>query len=156
MLYFCIDLQFNFSWNTIVIYGLVFQIFSSIHQGNIRNKYVWLIVLCSMLLSMEKFDTVQKMKFSIKDLFSKYDQICSFLWIWSYLLKKSLMENFIFCAAWTSLVCSLLLDLLSLRPSQSLCHLDILVGMNMQSPCYSDFYAVVSFHFNKYYQFLQN
>ena len=45
------------------------------------------------------FDTVQKMKFSIKDFFSKYDQICSFLWIWSNLLKKSLMEDFIFCAA---------------------------------------------------------
>ena len=38
------------------------------------------------------------MKFSIKDLFSKCDQIRSFLWIWSDLLKKSLMENFIFCA----------------------------------------------------------
>ena len=34
------------------------------------------------------------MKFSIKDFFSKYDQIR--MRIWSYLLKKSLMENFIF------------------------------------------------------------
>ena len=40
----------------------------------------------------------QKNKFSIKDFFSKCDQICSFLWIWSHLLKKSLMVNFIFCA----------------------------------------------------------
>ena len=39
----------------------------------------------------------QKMKFSIKDFFSKCDQICSFLRILSYLLKKSLMGNFIFC-----------------------------------------------------------
>ena len=38
------------------------------------------------------------MKFSIKDFFSKYDQIRSFLRIWSHLLKKSLMENLIFCA----------------------------------------------------------
>ena len=38
------------------------------------------------------------MKFSIKDFFSKYDQIRIFLQIWSRLLKKSLMENFIFCA----------------------------------------------------------
>ena len=38
------------------------------------------------------------MKFSIKDFFNKCDQIRSFLWIWSHLLKKSLMENFIFCA----------------------------------------------------------
>ena len=42
--------------------------------------------------------TAQKMKFSVKDFFSKYDQIRSFLRIWSQLLKKSLMENFIFCA----------------------------------------------------------
>ena len=37
------------------------------------------------------------MKFSIEDFFSKCDRIRSFLQIWSYLLKKSLMENFIFC-----------------------------------------------------------
>ena len=42
--------------------------------------------------------TAQKTKFSIKDLFSKCDQIRSFLRIWSHLLKKSLMGNFIFCA----------------------------------------------------------
>ena len=36
------------------------------------------------------------MKFSIKDLFSKWDQIRSFLRIWSHLLKKSLMENLFF------------------------------------------------------------
>ena len=38
----------------------------------------------------------QKMKFSIKDFFSKYDQIRSFLQTWSHLLKKSL----IFCAVY--------------------------------------------------------
>ena len=38
------------------------------------------------------------MKFSIKDLFSKCDQIRKILRIWSHLLKKSLMEKFIFCA----------------------------------------------------------
>ena len=32
-----------------------------------------------------------------KDFFRKWDQIRSFLWICSHLLKKSLMENFIFC-----------------------------------------------------------
>ena len=40
-----------------------------------------------------QFNTAQKMKLSMKDFFSK-----SFLRIWSHLLKKSLMENFIFCA----------------------------------------------------------
>ena len=42
--------------------------------------------------------TAQKMKFSIRDFFSKCVQIRSFLRIWSHLLKKSLMENFISCA----------------------------------------------------------
>ena len=42
--------------------------------------------------------TAQKMKFSIKDFFSKCDQIHSLLRIWPHLLKKSLMENIIFCA----------------------------------------------------------
>ena len=47
--------------------------------------------------------TAQKMNFSIKDFFSKYDQIHSFLQIWSYLLEKSLMENFNFCAVINSI-----------------------------------------------------
>ena len=32
------------------------------------------------------------------DFYSKYDQIRSFLRIWSDLVKKSVIENFIFCA----------------------------------------------------------
>ena len=36
------------------------------------------------------YSTAKKMKFSFKDF--------SFLRIWSHLLKKSLIENFIFCA----------------------------------------------------------
>ena len=40
--------------------------------------------------------TAQKIKFSIKNLFSECDQIGSFLRICSHLLKKFLMENFIF------------------------------------------------------------
>ena len=38
------------------------------------------------------------MKFSIQDFFSKCKQIRRKLRIWSHLLKKFLMENFIFCA----------------------------------------------------------
>ena len=40
----------------------------------------------------------KKIKLFIKDFFSKCDQIRRKLRIWSYLLKKTLMENFIFCA----------------------------------------------------------
>ena len=47
---------------------------------------------------MSKCNTTQKMKFSIKDFFSKCDQIRRKLRIWSHLLKKSGMENFSFCA----------------------------------------------------------
>ena len=49
------------------------------------------------LMSLLRSYTVPKMKFSIKKFFSKYDRIRSFLRIWSHLLKKSLMQNFIFC-----------------------------------------------------------
>ena len=41
--------------------------------------------------------TAQKMKFSIKDFFSKCDQIRRKLQIWSHLLKKCLIESFIYC-----------------------------------------------------------
>ena len=43
-------------------------------------------------------NTAQKMKFSIKSFFSKCDQIRRELRIWSHLLKKCLIENFIFSA----------------------------------------------------------
>ena len=42
--------------------------------------------------------TAHKMKFPIKSFFSKCDQIRRKLRICSHLLKKSWMENFIFCA----------------------------------------------------------
>ena len=45
-----------------------------------------------------KMVNAQNMKFSIKDLFSKCDQIRRKLRIWSHLLKKSIKENFIFHA----------------------------------------------------------
>ena len=46
----------------------------------------------------EPSHTTQKMKFSIKDFFSKCDQIRRKLRIWSHLLKRFLIENLIFCA----------------------------------------------------------
>ena len=46
---------------------------------------------------MEMDYTAQKIKFPIKDFFINCDQIRSFLRISSHLLKKSLMESFIFC-----------------------------------------------------------
>ena len=45
-----------------------------------------------------KLVTAQEMKFFIEDIFSKCEQLRSFLRIWTHLLKKVFMENFIFCA----------------------------------------------------------
>ena len=49
----------------------------------------------TLILDISSTSIAQKMKFSIKDFFGKCDQIRSFLW--SRLLNKSLMKNFIFC-----------------------------------------------------------
>ena len=48
------------------------------------------------------------LKVFIKDFFSKYNQIGSFPRIWSHLLKKLLMEKFIFCAVFQMLHLSVL------------------------------------------------
>ena len=42
--------------------------------------------------------TAQKTMLSIKGFFSKRDQICRNLWIWSHLLNKSSMKTFILCS----------------------------------------------------------
>ena len=55
-------------------------------------------ILAISKISSKITDIAQKTKFSMKDFLSKRDQIRKFLRIWSHLLKKSLMENFIFCA----------------------------------------------------------
>ena len=62
------------------------------------NTYNWIIELNDFFERKIFFDTAQKMTFCIKDFFSKCDQIGRKLRIWSHLLKKSLMENFLFCA----------------------------------------------------------
>ena len=43
-------------------------------------------------------NAAQKIKFPIKDFSSKCDQFRKNLRIWSHLLEKFLIENFIFCA----------------------------------------------------------
>ena len=50
-----------------------------------------------MIGSQHFKNTAQIFKLSIKDFFSKCDQIRRKLRIWSHLPKKSLMRNFIFC-----------------------------------------------------------
>ena len=84
--------------------------FKQIFETIPNNFYLWCTLLFKdfwdnnldlfIPLIQWQINTAQKMKFSIKDFFSKYDQIGSFLWIWSHLLKKSLMKNLIFCAVY--------------------------------------------------------
>ena len=64
-----------------------------------RNKISWFLFFHRKTLCLRGFIqvTAQKMKFSVKNFFSKCDQIRSFLQTGSYLLKKSSMENFLFC-----------------------------------------------------------
>ena len=61
--------------------------------------YIWYHYVISVKLTLQapkRTLTAQKMKFSIKDLVSKCDQIRNFLRIWSHLLKKPLMETSFF------------------------------------------------------------
>ena len=71
-------------------------------------KEIYLVQLIADLQPIFANKHCTKMKFSIKYFFSKCDQICRKLWVWSHLLKKSLMENFIFCAVFTFVACFLL------------------------------------------------
>ena len=73
----CVDAEFQI---TVAFYTFVLQVIFSVTPVSVSSMF-----------------TAHKMKFSIKDFFSKCDQIRSFLRIWSHLLKKSSMENFIFC-----------------------------------------------------------
>ena len=76
------------------------------YQCSDRRKVLKNIVLIVMInvqyIFLSVISTAQKMKLSIKEFFSKCDRIRIFLRIWSHLLKKSLMENFIFCTVSSS------------------------------------------------------
>ena len=91
-------------------------------------------------LSMEGISntcTTQKMKFSIKDFSSKCDQIRSVLRIWSHLLKKTLMENFIFYSV-LSVICFRAI-------SFSIVSIDLFVfAMRCMEGCASTFAATCS------------
>ena len=63
-----------------------------------NKKYSYRPTLFPIQKLQGKNFTTQKLKFSIKNFFSKCDQIRRKLRIWPRLLKKSLMESFIFYA----------------------------------------------------------
>ena len=95
-----------------------FHVYSHVYQVD-KNLWIFFSIGCSRNLyslisrsivssettcnlkyfcNCSETNTAEKMKFFIKDFFSKCDQIRRKLRIWLHLLKKSLMENFIFCA----------------------------------------------------------
>ena len=75
---------------------------SDVEQLSCRTSAYCGLCLCLSPISFDRAiyipTTAQKMKFFITDFFSKCDQIRRKLRIWSHLLKKSLIKNFIFCA----------------------------------------------------------
>ena len=68
------------------------------HVWQFNSQVSWLVFmnLSSFTMNMKYTQTAQKIKFSIKDIFSECDQIGRKLQIWSHCWKKSLMENFFF------------------------------------------------------------
>ena len=81
--------------------------------------YDFLLVVAIITCFFLKSNTAQKMRFSIKDFFSKCDQIRRLLRIWSQLLKKSLMVNFIFCAVKVSTNPDKLVESTSKNPTEN-------------------------------------
>ena len=66
------------------------QIFKQLAFYFILLKLIsfYIVFICRYLIKKKK-TLYEKMEFCIKDFFSKCDQMRSFLWIWSHLLKKS-------------------------------------------------------------------
>ena len=67
-------------------------------NGVMRYLFLALLLLVWSTNLLEVLITAQEANFSIKNYFSKCDQIRRKLRIWSHLPTKSLMKNFIFCA----------------------------------------------------------
>ena len=85
-----------------MIYDVIQSLVVLIEKLTFFNSCKGFIVSLSLLLlklqACKFCKHCKKMKFSIKDFFTKCGQTRSFLWIWSHLLNTSLMENFIFFA----------------------------------------------------------
>ena len=88
-----------------IFYGLIILIYSILllkillfhknftHVSRSEDVFIYTF---TVLISCKTSHTAKKMKFPIRDFFSICDQIRRKLWIWSHLLKTSLVENFVF------------------------------------------------------------
>ena len=74
-----------------------------IPQTETQFSRIALLLKVMVTRGVLELTTAQKKKFSIIYFFSKCDQIRIFLRIQSHLLKKSLMENVIFCAVYSNI-----------------------------------------------------
>ena len=104
-------INFNINYTIIILLWYYKNIHYSYRQvcvWNCANSIKLCCVSCNTSFFIEDFsrktETLHiayctKNKFSINDLFSKCDQIRSFLRLWSHLPKKSFMENLIFCTS---------------------------------------------------------
>ena len=101
----CFEFDFPFIHQSINFVSIIYVIYiaRSIKSENVKATESLLMKMPAKISSITRYYTTQKIKFSIKDFFSKCDQIRSFLRIWSHLLKKSFMKNFIFCAVLTTI-----------------------------------------------------
>ena len=93
------NLKFDFYWSLQTRFLKIFNVhFDQKSQSSISFKNA----VKSSTLDRAFEAILLCTKFKSKDFFSKCDQIRRKLRIWSHLLKKSLMENFIFlCSVWS-------------------------------------------------------
>ena len=84
------------------LFALIEKKKSAVDSGNCFGALLTELLLTKLNVYGSVY-TTQKMKFSLKYFFSKCDQIRRKLRIFSHLLKKSLMENLIFCAVLSAL-----------------------------------------------------
>ena len=81
--FYTLLLPFPFRWDIYV--GAMMTIRCLKRNNHKKNTRIW-----NIFFMLSNLVTAQEMKFSIKDFFNECDQICSFLRIWSHLLKKIL------------------------------------------------------------------
>ena len=90
-----------FACDTYIFFVFGYDAFSLYNEACFDNLCIDHVLLAHDSLNRKVAQTALKTKFSIKDFFSICDQICRKQRIWSHSLRKSLMENYIFCAVIT-------------------------------------------------------
>ena len=96
--------SFNDEYRKMTSKNFKLKLLHAVRNGEeVVKQHSYLHFLWNILHEMIN-SNAQKTKSSVRGFFSKYDQICSLLLIWSHLLKKSQMENFIFCSMFQLLV----------------------------------------------------